>query len=54
VDSGICVQRRDTLICRLASVIREMLGNRVSTSVDYPNLYRHRHGQGTTYRLAGA
>lgn len=27
------------------SVIREMFGNQVSTSVDYPNLYRHRPGK---------
>jgi uncharacterized protein len=30
---------------RWNSIIRDMFGNRVSTSVDYPNLHRHRHGK---------
>ncbi len=33
---------------RWNTVIREMFGNRVSTSLDYPNLYRHRHGKDTS------
>jgi uncharacterized protein len=30
---------------RWNEVIREMFDNQVGTSVDYPNLYRHRHGK---------
>jgi radical SAM protein with 4Fe4S-binding SPASM domain len=30
---------------RWDSVIREMFGNRLSTSLDYPNLHRHRRGE---------